>query len=96
MDNLRELIESNGTVKPDQRGKRGTHNAIDPKLVDGVNEHIQTLFVCDSHYNIKNKLASKQYLIYNEKYNALNKLYKRYKEFCDTKDYQAVKEYYNK
>ena len=54
-----EKIKDNGPLEGDQHGKQGSHNAIDPKLIDAVHDHIHTLNVCSSHYDIEGKVASK-------------------------------------
>ena len=93
VDTLRQKIKANGTLEGDQRGKKGSHNAIDPKLIDAVHEHIQTLNVCGSHYDMEDKIASKQFLIPHEDYSTMNKVYLRYTEFCAAKKIQPVKDH---
>ena len=50
VNNLKKKIQPDGSLQGDMRGKQGTHNAIDPKLIDAVHDHIQSLNVCCSHY----------------------------------------------
>ena len=90
VDTLRQKIKANGTLEGDQHGKKGSHNAIDPKLIDAVHDHIQTLNVCSSHYDIEGKVGSKQFIIPHEDYSTMNKVYTRYTEYCDSNKIEAV------
>ena len=93
VDTLRKRIKADGTLEGDQRGKKGSHNAIDPKLIDAVHDHIQTLNVCSSHYDIEGKVGSKQFIVHHDDYDSMNKVYIRYTEYCDSNKIEAVKRY---
>ena len=93
VNNLKKKIQPDGSLQGDMRGKQGTHNAIDPKLIDAVHDHIQSLNVCSSHYDIDGKVGSKQYIVPHIDYDSMNKVYTRYIEYCASKKIEHVKSY---
>ena len=93
VNNLKKKIQPDGSLQGDMRGQQGTHNAIDPKLIDAVHDHIQSLNVCSSHYDIDGKVGSKQYIVPHIDYDSMNKVYTRYIEYCASKNIEHVKAY---
>ena len=93
VNNLKKKIQPDGSLQGDMRGRQGTHNAIDPKLIDAVHDHIQSLNVCSSHYDIDGKVGSKQYIVPHNDYDSMNKVYTRYQEYCASRKIEHVKGY---
>ena len=79
VERLNKKRTATGTLLPDQRGRKGNHNAISPERRETVHIHIATIPVRSSHYTRKiNKHV--QYIDHPNKV-PVTDLYDKYKEF---------------